>query len=63
MLSRLLGGKRGDDLGTTDELEAVLVNATRLADSVLANNDDWSEGRAYAYAVRESVRRYRDSNT
>ncbi len=63
VLSRLLSSKRGDDLGATDELEAVLTNAKRLADSVIANVDDWAEGRAYAHALRESLRKYQESNT
>ena len=44
-----------------DDLDAILVNADRLADSVIANCDDWAEGRAFAYALRSSLRKYRDA--
>lgn len=44
-----------------DDLEALLDNADRLADAVLANNDDWSEGRAFAYALRHGVQKWRDA--
>ena len=63
VLPRLLGGKCRDDLGATDQLEAVLANAKRLSDAVIANVDDWAEGRAYAHALRESLRKYQESNT
>lgn len=51
--------KLEDELG--DAFEAVLVNADRLADSVISNCDDWAEGRAFAYALRASLRKYRDA--
>ena len=44
-----------------DDIHAILTNADRLADSVIANCDDWSEGRAFAYALRSSLRKYRDA--
>ena len=44
-----------------DDLEAILSNADRLADAVIANCDDWAEGRAFAYALRSSLRKYRDA--
>lgn len=44
-----------------DDLYAVLVNANRLADAVIQNCDDWSEGRAFAYALRSSLRKYHDA--
>ena len=44
-----------------DDLDAILANADRLADSVIANCDDWAEGRAFAYALRSSLRKYRDA--
>ena len=42
-----------------DAFNAIMVNADRLADSVIANCDDWAEGRAYAYALRLSLAKYR----
>ena len=44
-----------------DAFAAVMTNADRLADSVIANCDDWAEGRAFAYALRSSLRKYRDA--
>lgn len=44
-----------------DALYAILANANTLAESVIKHVDDWSEGRAYAYAVRASLQRYRDA--
>lgn len=42
-----------------DDLNAILVNADRLADAVIQNVDDWAEGRAFAYALRLSLAKYR----
>jgi len=47
----------------SDELDAILSNAQTLADKVIQNCDDWSEGRAYAYALRLSLRKYHDAKT
>jgi len=44
-----------------DAFNAVMVNADRLADSVIANCDDWAEGRAFAYALRLSLDKYRQA--
>ena len=44
-----------------DAFNAVMVNADRLADAVIQNVDDWAEGRAFAYALRSSLRKYRDA--
>jgi len=60
MLPRLLRGERGIDPEPSEKLDAVLTNAKRLSDAVLANVDDWAEGRAYAHALRESLRKYHD---
>lgn len=54
--------ERGVDMGTDDELEAVLRNAKELSDAVLAHCDDWSEGRAYAYSLRTALRTYLSCN-
>lgn len=51
--------KLEDELG--DAFEAVMTNADRLADAVIANCDDWAEGRSFAYALRTSVRKWRDA--
>jgi hypothetical protein len=61
MLPRLLRGERGiDNQPASEKLETVLANAKRLSDAVIANIDDWAEGRAYAHALRESLRKYHD---
>ena len=44
-----------------DAFAAVMVNADRLADAVIQHVDDWAEGRAFAYALRSSLRKYRDA--
>ena len=41
-----------------EQLEAVLDNAKRLSDWVIANLDDCAEGRAYAYSLRTTLRTY-----
>lgn len=61
LFRRLRGSQRGIDMGLDDSFEAILANAQRLADAVIANNDDWSEGRAFAYALRASLRKYHDA--
>ena len=48
-------------LPNQDDLTEILANADRLADAVLANNDDWSEGRAFAYSLRHGVQKWRDA--
>ena len=48
-------------LPNQDDLTEILANADRLADAVLANNDDWSEGRAFAYSLRAGVQKWRDA--
>lgn len=60
MLPWLLRGERGTDPEPSEKLDAVLANAKRLSDAVIANVDDWAEGRAYAHALRESLRKYHD---
>ena len=60
MLPWLLRGKCGPDSEPSENLEAVLANAKRLSDAVIANVDDWAEGRAYAHALRESLRKYQE---
>lgn len=46
-------------LDLDDAHDAVMTNADRLADAVIANCDDWAEGRAFAYALRLSLDKYR----
>lgn len=44
-----------------EEIEVVLAHAELLSDRVLQHCDDWSEGRAHAYALRSSLRRFYDA--
>lgn len=57
----LLCFPEGKDVYIHGAFNAVMVNADRLADSVIANCDDWAEGRAFAYALRLSLDKYRQA--
>jgi len=58
-LAKLL--KRQEAHPSDDEIEVVLSHAQLLSDRVIQNCDDWSEGRAHAYALRSSLRRFYDA--